>query len=59
MVAFNGKVIDRFAVISAEDILCIPWFPVHFNSVSYEGKNSPEKVIGRFYTRGRIIRPDG
>ena len=30
MVAFNGKVIDRFAVISAEDILCIPWFPVHF-----------------------------
>ena len=29
MVAFNAKVIYRFAVIFAEDILCIPWFMVH------------------------------
>ena len=30
MVAFNAKVIYRFAVISAEKILCISWFLVHF-----------------------------
>ena len=29
VVAFNAKVIYRFAVIFAKDILCIPWFPVH------------------------------
>ena len=45
MVAINAKVIYHFAVIFAEDILCIPWVPVHL-------------VIGLFYLPRRQKHPE-
>ena len=48
MLAFKAKVIYRFAVISADNIVCIPWFLVHVITGLFcllRRQNSPEKVI--------------